>query len=210
MSEDNPFLKSLPLTEEAVATQADALSDTPATDAVLNAVVEHDDITFSMLAELARRFERELAEANAAAERWYQAASPYATPEVLREALQHLERERAELMDMLRRGIHVHDFIGEHGRPIMWQEKEQARALASRKGAAIMPTIYVSQSDIEAARRIAKRMFPETPDLLASRHVISLAAEIGMKQLRVNWDEHEDQANQYATEASKHNPKEQR
>ena len=60
-------------------------------------------------------------------------------------------------------------------------------------------SIYVSQSDIEAAHRIAKRMFPDKPDLLADRHVIASAAALGMPKLRVVWHDVEDQQNAYAT-----------
>ena len=58
--------------------------------------------------------------------------------------------------------------------------------------------IYVSQSDIEAAHRIARRMFPEQPDMLDARHVISSAANVAMRQFRVQWHDAEDQANLYA------------
>ena len=56
-------------------------------------------------------------------------------------------------------------------------------------------TIYVSQSDIDAAGRIAKKMFPEKPDVLAARHIIGSAAEFGMKTMRVTWNDAEDQPN---------------
>ena len=52
--------------------------------------------------------------------------------------------------------------------------------------------IYVTPSDMEAARRIAARMFPEKPDLLDARYVAAVAAVIGMEKLRVIWNDAED------------------
>ena len=49
--------------------------------------------------------------------------------------------------------------------------------------------IFVPQADIDAAKRIAERMFPEVPDTLDAQHVIASAARIGMETLRVLWDE---------------------
>ena len=59
-------------------------------------------------------------------------------------------------------------------------------------------TIYVLQSDIESAKRIAMKMFPDAPDLHEARYVIAAAANMGMKTLRVIWHDAEDQANAYA------------
>ena len=59
-------------------------------------------------------------------------------------------------------------------------------------------SIYVAPSDIESARRIAKKMFPDRPDLLDARHAIAAAVEIGMGSLRVVWHDAEDQASAYA------------
>jgi hypothetical protein len=51
--------------------------------------------------------------------------------------------------------------------------------------------IYVTQDEIDAAKRIAKRMFPETPNMVDAQNVISSAAQMGMKTLRVVWNEPE-------------------
>jgi hypothetical protein len=50
-------------------------------------------------------------------------------------------------------------------------------------------TIFVTQQDIDAAHRIARAMFPETPDAVDGQHAIALAARIGMEKLRVIWRE---------------------
>lgn len=47
----------------------------------------------------------------------------------------------------------------------------------------------MTQADLDAARRIAEKMFPETPGAVDGRHAIALAARIGMKELRVMWNE---------------------
>ena len=71
-------------------------SNTPRTDALVKSVywdidaqqmVGIDDDDQYVLAEFARQLERELAEADEALKRWYSAASPYAIPEALKEAL---------------------------------------------------------------------------------------------------------------------------
>lgn len=64
-------------------------------------------------------------------------------------------------------------------------------------------TIYVSQQDIEAARRIAKKMFPTVPDTVDAQHVLANAARTGLDKMRVTWNEPEDQANAYANAAIK-------
>lgn len=66
-----------------------------------------------------------------------------------------------------------------------------------------LTTIYVSQQDIEAAQRIAKKMFPTVPGLVEAQNVAAHAASIGLDRLRVTWSEQEDQANAYASAAIK-------
>ena len=63
-----------------------------------------------------------------------------------------------------------------------------------------MPTIpiYMPPADIEAAHRIAKKMFPADVNPLDAQHVIAAAAQIGMDSLRVIWADAEDQQNAYA------------
>ena len=63
-----------------------------------------------------------------------------------------------------------------------------------------MPTIpiYMPPADIEAAHRIAKKMFPADVNTLDAQHVIAAAARMGMHSLRVIWHDAEDQANLYA------------
>jgi UTP-glucose-1-phosphate uridylyltransferase len=48
--------------------------------------------------------------------------------------------------------------------------------------------IYVNQADIEAAKRIAKKMFPTVPEVEA-RFVIAAAADLGMEKMKVVWEE---------------------
>lgn len=52
-------------------------------------------------------------------------------------------------------------------------------------------TIRFSQSDIDAAHRIAKAMFPK-PDVVNADDVLRLAAYEGLRQLKVIW--HDDDA----------------
>ena len=63
-----------------------------------------------------------------------------------------------------------------------------------------MPTvpIYMPPADIEAAHRIAKKMFPADVNTLDAQHVIAAAARMGMDSLRVIWHDAEDQQNAYA------------
>ena len=63
-----------------------------------------------------------------------------------------------------------------------------------------MPTIpiYMPPADIEAAHRIAKKMFPADVNTLDAQHVIAAAARMGMHSLRVIWHDAEDQQNAYA------------
>ncbi len=49
--------------------------------------------------------------------------------------------------------------------------------------------IYVSQSDIDAAKRIAEKMFPEKPDLQEARFVVASAAYLGIESLKVVWED---------------------
>lgn len=72
------------------------MSDTPRTDAVaphLN--LSHGDMREAAwkLRDLARQLEREVAEANAAARRWHEAAATYATPEALKKSALEVKLE---------------------------------------------------------------------------------------------------------------------
>ena len=58
--------------------------------------------------------------------------------------------------------------------------------------------IYMSQSDIEAAKRIALKMYPHTPRNDDAQAVINAAAIIGLDRMRVVWRDAEDQQNAYA------------
>ena len=49
-------------------------------------------------------------------------------------------------------------------------------------------TIFITQADIDAADRIARAMFPETPGAVEATHAIAMAARIGMKEMRVIWE----------------------
>src|SRR5260221_7111697 len=74
---------------------------TPRTDACI-AQYRSGSLDFCWtLTEMARNLEVELAEAEAAAKRWYEAASPYATPTALQEALALAHEEIAELRGYL-------------------------------------------------------------------------------------------------------------
>ena len=59
-------------------------------------------------------------------------------------------------------------------------------------------TISMSQSDIEAAKRIALKMYPHTPRNDDAQAVINAAAIIGLDRMRVVWHDAQDQANLYA------------
>lgn len=50
-------------------------------------------------------------------------------------------------------------------------------------------TIYVSLADIEAAKRIAKKMFPGK--VVEERFVLASALDLGMSQMKVAWKEEE-------------------
>ena len=52
-------------------------------------------------------------------------------------------------------------------------------------------TIKVTQSDIDAARRIALRMYPHVPRDDDAQAVINAAAIIGLDRMRVVWNEPE-------------------
>ena len=61
-------------------------------------------------------------------------------------------------------------------------------------------TVYVEQSDLDAATRIASKMFPPNLGVLETRHIIGAAFVLGMKELCKIWNEDtaEDSANAYA------------
>ena len=48
-------------------------------------------------------------------------------------------------------------------------------------------TIYVTPEDIEAAKRIAAKMFPDRPGYMDAPSVIGAAAIMGMEKLKVAW-----------------------
>jgi hypothetical protein len=48
-------------------------------------------------------------------------------------------------------------------------------------------TIFVSDDDVAAAKRISARMFPKMPGYLDAQHVVASAARIGMEQFKVAW-----------------------
>lgn len=80
--------RKLPMTD----TPPPGAGETPRTDVVVDNLSRERSWSFKVacLSTLARQIERELTAATGAAQRWYAAASPYATPEALREALQEL------------------------------------------------------------------------------------------------------------------------
>jgi hypothetical protein len=57
-----------------------------------------------------------------------------------------------------------------------------------------MVEIYVLQSDLDAAGRIADKMFPGSSHI-TGRHVMATAAQRGMALLRTEWNDTDDQAN---------------